>query len=216
MVPFTVRAHMSTPPVADNPIMLDGVLLWCVGAKMAATVGSVTPKAVYDAGLPLAKIERGEAWWWAASQHVAIGATARRWKHRRAPIDLMRNYTDARSILIVGGEDKSLRVPIFYRPEDRVLTFHGVGDPELVGDLLSYCPGVGKYTTDGYGAVERWEVVTDPSAPALSEYATNPHLRHLPFTGHAKGCRRWSIPLRPPYHHRDFAVDCIQSVVPRA
>lgn len=58
-------------------------------------------------------------------------------------------------------------VPVMAHPATH-LTWRAVGDPELIRDLLTDLPAIGKHTGVGEGIVTRWEVT---ETPAVSDWS---------------------------------------------
>lgn len=209
MTPLTVTAELLTPPVLSTPIRLDGVL-WA--AWHAREYGGDLGPAVPDAPLPLARVEPpglAGAWWWAASAVLPDGPEALHHLHRRPPLDMLAEYTDARSVNVGNGPDKALRIPKYRRIGMTVLTWTAVGDVEEVAALLRHVPALGQTRTHGHGWVSRWRV--EVGGPPLREYARDVRLRPLPVEAVTvapdRAVRRLA-PLRPPYHDRAAAVPC--------
>ena len=218
MTPLSVTALLMTPPVSSVPIMLDGLLYYGMGAMVGEqTEGRGDPAEIEAVGLPLARItgDAGE-WWYAASQHTLTGPESRVYFHRRAALELAREFGDFASMNVASGDDKSLRVPIYFRPGQLRLDFTCIGDRVAVASLLSRVPFVGKYSAWGWGQVGRWEI-NEVDGPGEIAYRTDPQIRHLPCRSgwYAEGVRKWTAPLRPPYWDRSVAVPVWQSVETR-
>jgi len=120
-------------------------------------------------------------------------------------------WTEAKTLNQASGPDKALRVPHFYRSAWLSPTWTCVGDLYEVAFLLAHVGGLGKRVTDGWGWVDRWEIVR--GGPELARYASDVSLRHIPVdlapVLPARVARR-RIALRPPYYDRCNAVPCFQ------
>lgn len=216
MIPLTITAHLRTPPVLAGPMLLDGLLYAGLGAELGASApGGWAAREDVDAAaqdLPLARVEVGGAWWWAASQATLHGEEQRAHLHRRVSYEMLEDWTSARSVTISAGPDKLLRRPVYIRTEMRRLTWTCVGDPSRVSQLLARVPSVGKYGTHGHGWIERWSVRR--GGPRLDAYARDLRLRHLPVEVLAEVPRgrlsRRRLPLTPPYWERRRSVDVLQ------
>jgi len=214
VIPFTVTAHLLTPPIVDRPILLDGVLLSAVGQRMGAAhpSGWVDDAEVLAVPLPLARVETAHGWWWAASAALPFGPESRGDLNRVPLLEEAGRWTATRTLNQQAGPDKRLRIPYYTRPAMLRLTWTCVGDSAEVGALLRWVPGLGRLTGHGHGWVTRWTV--ERGGPELAAYGRDLRLRHLPATcppppaGLAWAQRQ--IPLRPPYHARRNAVPCRQ------
>lgn len=216
MEPLTVTAELRSPPVVAGPLLLDGLLYAGLGAELGATApGGWADRATVDAAaedLPLARVEAGDTWWWAASQVATWGAEEQTHLHRRVEYRLLEQWTSARSVNIAAGPDKMLRKPVYMRTEMRLLRWTCVGDAVRIGELLSRVGHVGKYGAHGHGWVDRWTI--EQGGPPAGAYAADLSLRHLPVQAVEdlpKGrLSRRRLPLTPPYWDRRRAVDCLQ------
>lgn len=213
MTPLRVTAILASPAILREPPLLDGLLL----AGEATRVASERPLPMEEADalpLPLARVEVGGQWWWAASQVPLSGPEALAHASRRPGIDLHERLTTKGSLNVVSGPDKMLRVPLYYRPGMLRLSWTCIGDASGVARSLSRITGVGHRRTHGWGWVRHWEVVPDLDGPVLEDYATDLSLRHLPVDlvdGLPSGrTMRRRLPLTPPYWHAARAVDCWQ------
>lgn len=216
--PFTVLAHLASPPVLAHPLMLDALLLAGLGAEMGAAhpSGWAEEAQVLEAVLPLAQVRHPSGlWWYAASQITPHGKEQRDHLNRVPPIRVGARWTSARSLNVASGPDKRMRKPFFYRPGMLRLEWTGVGDRGRVASLLSRVPGVGSQVAHGHGWVRRWEI--SEGGPDLEAYRDDVAMRHLPeqvsvdMMGGGHISRR-AVPLRPPYWLRRKAVSCWQQV----
>ena len=217
MIPLTITAHFGEPPVMASPVMLDAVLFDAAVAQLGrhAPGGWVEPRWIgrAAAGLPLARVETPHGWWYAASCLPRAGRQSLGHLHRRAPLDLYRDWTPMRSVDQRTGADKSLRIPIHTQFYLNAAVWTCVGDPEKIATLLSQVGGVGRLVTHGHGWIDRWEI--EEGGPPVERYAVDVDLRPIPVdAGPAlpKAAVRRMVPLRPPYHDRAAVVDCWQVV----
>lgn len=212
LIPLQVVAHLRSPAVMREPILLDGVLIGGLGAQLGAERedGWACPEEVYAADLPLARVPGEYGWWWAASQASFQGPEEVTHAHRRMPLNFYERWTSAASTNAASGPDKSLRSPLFYRPSMLRVVWTCVGDPDAIARILSWVMGIGHRTTDGFGQVERWEVLDLPELPDVLAYGRDLELRHLPvWASHgAPVAIRTMRRLRPPYWKREDAVLC--------
>lgn len=218
MRPLRVTAHLAQPAVLRVPPVLDGLLLAGV-AQVACRDLPAGIMALEEADalpLPLARVEAGGDWWWAASQATLHGAEAMSYAHRRHAGHIAELLQGVRNIDSGAGPDKSLRVPLYSRVEMTEVSWTCIGDPEAIALALTYIDGIGARRTHGWGWIRRWEVADDPGGPDLDAYATDVRLRHLPVDALKQlprgRVRQTFVPTRPPYHQVGRAVACWQSV----
>ena len=210
MKPLTVIVHLRTPPVVREPVLLDGVLFGGLGAASGGARDDGW--AVLDGSepLPLARVERGGLWWYAASQATPWGPERAHHAHRRLPSEWYERYTSERVTSFAAGPDKSLRVRLHYRPAMLSVRWTCIGDADEVRHLLSFVGGIGHRVTHGFGQVERWKVVE--GGPELSAYAADVRVRHLPVQLSEAPPDAWCAVaprrLTPPYWKPDGAVQC--------
>jgi hypothetical protein len=214
MIPLTITAHLSTPPVTDGrPILFDGILLGAVGEEMgrSSPAGWADAADVYAAPLPLARVETPHGWWYAASQFDPHGPEATSHLNRAPLTEGYSRWTSARSYNQAAGPDKRLRSVYYYRPGMLCASWTCVGDREQIAHLLHHITGIGRMIGHGHGWVRRWTV--EQSGPPLSAYGSDLALRHLPVDAvqdlpPTVSARH--LPLRPPYHRRSNGVRCWQ------
>jgi len=208
-----VRALLESAPQIKDTVPLDALLLYGMGARMSSELGGITipTEEVIAQPLPLARVSgRGADWWHACSTVYATGLEERRHIHRRAPVHLYTAFTDAKSVNIASGPDKSVRKAAFTRTEMLVLYWVAVGDPAEVATLLSFVRAIGSGRAQGMGLVRDWEVRTYDQGPDLEEYGRNPRLRELPtYVCRPDGAfMRRQVRLRPPYYSPLDRVEC--------
>lgn len=214
MRPLTITATLRSPPVLAGPVLLDGLLYAATATELGAVApgGWASREDVDAVDLPLARVETGGEWWYAASQAALHGPEERTHLHRRVSYEMLEQWTSDRVVTISAGPDKLLRRPVFSRTEMRALTFTCVGDPIRIGQLLERVPGIGRLTTHGHGWVDRWRIAE--GGPPLAAYARDLSLRHVPVSMVSSVPRvalsRRRLPLRPPYWERSRGVDVLQ------
>lgn len=216
MIPFTVTIRLCSPiAVADAmPLRLDGLLMGALGCAMGSAHpdGWVDPAEVYAAPLPLARVEAGGTWWYAASALPLSGPEVLHHRNRRPPVDEAERLTRVKSLNVAAGCDKALRVPYWTRPEMMTLRFTGVGDIAEVARILAHLTSVGKHGNAGHGWI-RWHdgIEVTEGGPALDAYRS-PEVRPVPVASLARApAGRHAIrsqPVRPPYWSKVGAVPC--------
>lgn len=210
--PLTITVHLRCAPILSaGPVYFDAMLQYALGCAMGDERGDwVDPKEVQSQPLPLARVETPRGWWYAASCARAEGPQQHHYFHRRAATDMLVQLTDARTVEIGTGVDKSFRLRAFRRTAQRSMMWTCVGNAAQIAALLPRVVGVGAQTRH-HGQIDRWEIAR--GGPALDEYSRLLALRHLPsglVTDIPPTGRRINLPLRPPYYLP--GVDCWQIV----
>lgn len=187
MIPLRVVAELSSAPIfGGGPLMLDAPLLFAWGRRAGRAAGGVRVSdedviADFERRAPLARVEGPDGlWWWACSQVTPEGPEERKHLHRRVSLPQVARWTDARTVNLAVGADKSLRMPVYSRPHQLSMAWTCIGDADTIRDLLRLVDSVGKHGSRGAGWVRRWTVEPDPAGPPLSAYARDLTLRHLP------------------------------------
>ncbi|MGQ9824635.1 MAG: hypothetical protein ACUVSK_06500 [Desulfotomaculales bacterium] len=163
MRPLRIRAYLQDGRVAgvDPWFPLDSILAY---AYMLANY----PHKLYSDSLlldllpdlPLQKRGKGDDWYWACSFNVAkpIGEYVTYW-HKRFD-DHYEKYLDfcgrCGRVSTVSGKYRSYRMPLVIQLFD-YLEWFAFGDPDAIMGLCRFISHIGKKTSQGYGAVERWE-----------------------------------------------------------
>jgi hypothetical protein len=217
MKPLRVSIQLSSPPVLPYPPMLDGLLCFAQGTRMASDSGRTIPLEEIEAeGLPLARVESEAGWWWAASQATPYGPETSFHVNYRPSVEAQARWTREKRVNTASGPDKGLRGQHYARIGMLSLEWTCIGDRAEVEALLSWCTCVGKLGTQGHGAIKRISVQEDDTAPPLSAYGEDVYLRHLPVEvvrglppADAQVLRR-VLPLRPPYWRSDLHTPCLQ------
>lgn len=225
MRPLVVRAHLAFGIAQAAPwgIALDGLLaaeLWSRskaehrrrGADYVPAMEQADPP---DLDLPLARCAPADGpWHWAATCALPDrdpGRTdVRTWTGRVDPRAL--EQVAARVPAAVSerqGRWRARRMPLLATPCSAV-TWHAVGDPAAVADLLEALGGIGKKRAAGEGQVLRWEVEPadglDPFAAAHLHPDGSlgrpcpPACRARAAAGAADGGEGLAG-IRPPYMH---------------
>lgn len=225
MKPLRVRAHLAFGIAQAAPwgIALDGLLaseLWARQKAACRERGQQYVRAMEqddppDLNLPLARCTpTGGPWHWAATcarpdqdpgrvdVHTWTGRIDARALEQVAP-DLPKTISDRQ------GRYRARRMPLLVTPCASV-TWHAVGEPSLIRELLEPVVSIGKKRSTGEGHVLRWEI--EPAGD-LDEFTAG-HLhpdgtlgRPCPST-----CRdragvdvldggRGRAGIRPPYMH---------------
>lgn len=174
MTPIRVRARLATGLVHATPwgIALDGILaaqLWpSIKAEQLAR-GTYTSRALRvdnppDLELPLARCTRagGDLWHWAATCSFPEQATGQpdvhTWIGRTDHRDLEHVATGLPKVVSDRqGRYRSHRMPLLVTVCSAV-TWHAIGDPDAITELLADVISIGKKRATGEGHVLSWQV----------------------------------------------------------
>ncbi len=163
MEPLIITAHLQCGIVGDPSLPFDGLLSALVmrdayGPQVATHPGELA-RPMLD--LPLERAEADKPTWFYAASWARWPALRTEgtdhWSKRLdlALIDYLRPQT-AR-IDVAGGRYRSYHMPVFYR-HALAVSWCVVGDGDEIARLLPHLPGLGKKTSQGWGAVLRWEI----------------------------------------------------------
>lgn len=173
MVPLIVTAEMGTGVAHTHPwgISLDGILAAELWARHKHTHPNLTPALDADdppdLDLPLARCTPPDGLWhWAATcawpdpppDHPEIHLWTGRLDHRsveQLTCGLPRVVSDRQ------GRHRARCMPLMVTV-CATLTWHAVGDPDAVRDLVASVPAIGKKRSQGEGRVLSWRVVEAP------------------------------------------------------
>ena len=181
--PMRVRAHLASGIAQSAPwgIALDGLLaseLWSRAKAGAREGGRVLPRsreqaAPVDLPLPLAKCVTDDGTWhWAATcaqpDTPPDRIDVRPWMGRvdRRSLEQATDWLP-KTVSDRQGRYRARRMPLLVTPCLSV-TWHAIGDPDAVSELLEGLVSIGKKRSSGEGHVLRWDVTP---APDLDDYA---------------------------------------------
>lgn len=225
MIPLLVRARLAAGIAHAAPwgITLDGLLaaqVWVDRKAELIASDRYTSRALQqedppDIELPLARCTTsGEQWHWAATcafpENVDPRVQVHTWTGRVDRRDLEQVATSLPKVVSERqGRFRARCMPLLVTACNAV-TWHAVGDPDAIRQLLDPVRSIGKKRTSGEGHVLGWEVT---EVPALDVFAAG-HLHPNGSLGRPTpvGClpAEWSgvdggvgaTGLRPPYMHR--------------
>lgn len=169
--PLRIRAYLQTPVIADRFLPLDGVLAYIArrrkfGFPEVSLPGqSLLPEAETLPSLPIDHIGHpSPSWHYACSfaqwpEHAVEGSD--HWNKR---LDLPLAYLidfKGRTQRVVISQDayKAYHVPVFYR-HALYVDWYAMATADKLKRLLAFATHLGKKTSQGWGAVLRWEVET--------------------------------------------------------
>lgn len=177
MNPLRITAHLQTPVVSDATLPLDGVV-WALLHRDAYGAQDVTYSGMSAATLPREAMPLAihhaatSQWYYAMSFAQWSNPTTEQtdyWNKRfdQRYSDLVDFGSQRATVIIEKGAYKAYHMPVFTRHACTV-TWYGVGDGAALERLLAHATHIGKKTSQGYGAVLRWEV--DPWPADWSVY----------------------------------------------
>lgn len=224
LVPMRVRAHLAAGIGQAAPwgIALDGLLasqLWEREKAAARAAGHGYTRALEstdppDLDLPLDRCQPEDGpWHWAATcahpDTVADRPDVHTWTGRVDAREIEQVATTLPKVVSGRqGRYRTRRMPLLVTPCGSV-TWHAVGDPVAVADLLEDVRSIGKKRTSGEGHVLRWEISEALDLDVLTAAHLHPDGNLGRPTPHACRRRLIDVPdtsvgragIRPPYMH---------------
>ncbi len=173
-----------------------------------------TKEGWIEAPLPFEQRGRGNKWYWACSFNIAPPVTEyTTYWHRRFDDELER-YIDFQGrrgkVAESSGQYKAYRMPLNVLLFAGALEWYAVGDLDEVRELCRGIMALGKKPAQGFGIVERWEVMPWPED--WSESWNGRVTRAIPMEmGLPPGVERANVRLygtRPPYWRRENQMAC--------
>jgi len=186
-----------------RPIHLDSLLAAALVSRAMAT-NAPDPYSEQEK-LPLRKEGAGPDWVWCASQ-VFFDKTNQQSVAMVRPYQMMdwaerfgKVWTGKRNVIPQGtGPMKSEQIFLPIADVTNVQAW-GVGDIDLVRQLLSELTGLGKVTRNGWGRIDQIDVVPDDLAEINWRRRSLPaSMSHLALPQHVEGTGN----VRPPYFQR--------------
>jgi CRISPR type IV-associated protein Csf3 len=206
MTPFKVTWRLSQPVCqSDRPLHLDALLAWArVQESLKEGLEAVAALAAQE-DLPLeAAVKDGVKVWKASALLFKFQTTpflvpmARKTDPQEMAFARGKTILTARNkISQATGPFKHYDMRISCQWVEKVEAY-GVGDLEAVTRLLGKVPALGRLTRNGWGAISKMAIVSDPEATEKWRYRT------LPVNFEAT---RWHLSgigaVRPPYWRRE-------------
>ncbi len=235
LTPFTATAHLQQGAALDARygFAFDGLLATLLRDRRKREQGLLSGAALdggtdcddpADVDLPLQRCERGE-WHWIATTAYPLDWDGRplayepdvhhiRYGHQREIAEQIAIHLPTH-VPSSKGRFRSRRLPVVVFPA-AALQFRGVGDIDLITELLADCYSVGANRHSGEGAVTSWTVeettASDPDrhghthhSGALGRPVPVECANHLQVTGPSGPAG-----LRPPYWHPARRHDLVQ------
>jgi len=204
-----IRAYLQDGRVAgtDPWFPLDGILQYAFVRKhdhkilYTSAVGLQPETLSFD--LPLVKRNaESDDWYWACSFNTTrpVYEYAVHW-HKCFDDHLVRfiDFQGKRAkISRASGRYRAYRMPLYLLLFD-FLEWFAVGLREEVEDLCKYITHIGKKTSQGFGAIDHWEITEIPED--WSETKGESLTRPVVYTGQVipNGCHLSWLGIRPPY-----------------
>ena len=196
--PLKITAYPRCGIIADKYLPLDGILLYAAmreryGPQLLTTPGTVPD--VETAELPLARLNDGPHWYYAASfaeWPEAIVDGSNHWNKRfdQKQSDLVDFRGRRGKVIVEQSTYKAYHMPVYYRHTLEV-SWYAVGDGDAIERLLATMTHIGKKTAQGWGRITRWFV--EPWPHDWSVWRDGQLMRAIPDgDGVLHG-------LRPPY-----------------
>lgn len=167
--PLKITAYLQSGVISDPAMPLEGVLLYQLfrerrgGISEATMPGDVVYRRTNNMRLPLLRHrDRKPDWFYACSfarWSVPRVDGSDHWNKRfdQSLVHLVDFQGKRGRIETSSGRFKPYHMPVFYIHALRV-TWFAVGERRPLERLLSFCTNIGKKTSQGWGAVLRWEV----------------------------------------------------------
>lgn len=223
--PLTIRAHLATGIAQAAPwgIALDGLLaaeLWAEHKHHCRSAGQPYTRAMEDPNppdlaLPLARCTPpGGPWHWASTcayPEPLEGHThdVQTWTGRTDPraLEQISSYLP-KTVSPKQGRYRVHHMPLLVTITPNV-TWHAIGDPARITELLTPLRTIGKKHTNGHGQVLRWEITPAQHLDTFTAAHLHPNntlgrptpdnclIGHENITTGGRG----TAGIRPPYIH---------------
>ena len=198
--PTKIIAHLTSPIVGMDRIMLDGPVAWAwvVLAKgQGRIVPAITPTFAPDFPLPFCRWESNGAWGWCVSEGIEDVVSWTTVQIRRKPaVAAMARYTTDKKHHAGLGPFKARDVAMPGRIVKTITWEALVTDTTELQRLLGEITNLSARWRNGFGHVEKWQIC--PSAN-LNGWLNRP----MPSP---TGTRE--TPIRPPYWHPSRRALC--------
>jgi CRISPR type IV-associated protein Csf3 len=172
-----VTAHLQCGVIDDGFLPLDGILYYYAmreryGPQVSTQPGQDHEVRVTGVSLPILRVnEHGPLWFYAASfAQWGIVAEGKEYWNKRfdfSAASLVGFGNKKAKVDIASSEYKAYHMPVFYRHSPTVSWFIEC-EPEWLSGLLPHITHLGKKTSQGWGAISRWEI--EPQKQDFSVY----------------------------------------------
>jgi hypothetical protein len=165
-----IRAYPRSGIISDQFLPLDGILYYqAVRAKFGerdiSKPGESHTRKTAGIVLPIKLTgKKDETWFYSCSfaqwSHDLVEDSS--FKVKRPDFLEFGNYLkEHKRVSMSGGKYKSYHIKVYYRFASYV-EWYLVGKPAEIAALLRFCTHIGKDAGDGWGEVQRWEIVDWP------------------------------------------------------
>jgi len=198
--PVRVTAHLSSPIIGMDRVMLDGPVAWAwvmLAKAEGRIVPAITAEYAPDFPLPFSQWMTEDTWGWCVSKGTedCIGYTTVQIR-RRPAVYAMARFAPDRSHHAGLGPFKARDVALPARIVPSITWHCLVTDKLELFRLLRSVTNISSRWRNGFGRVESWDVDESTLVDAWMD-------RPLPAVD---GTR--SVPVRPPYWHPSRMALC--------
>jgi len=191
-----VTAYFKSNPILNGYTYLDGILAY---AKLRREIGDdifnlKEEDDPIEVDIPVQK--DGQVFLSSYAMMLEKKEYVNRWRKRLDVVPATK-YVKDKKVDTASGYYKNYDMPVAVQLTDRI-SWIIVGDKEEIEDLLKDIYYIGKKHAQGYGLIDRWEVVETEEKG----------LRHFPVANVTKGETVEFTGFKPPYWHRKCIVTC--------
>lgn len=168
--PLRIRAYLQSGVVSsETQLPLDSIVFAqyvrdAVGERYYTLPNEIAVPDNLGINLPFRKnITSSKHWFYACSfaqwpEHIAEGMEAYTKKFDMNRSDLIDFGKKKANVDISRGKHKAYHNKLYYR-HALYVEWYALGDKQAIEDVLRFCTHIGKKTSQGWGAVLRWEVI---------------------------------------------------------
>ena len=207
-----IRAYLQCGVISDQFLPLDGVIYYHMvrekmGVQAYSIPGASAVPEFQNITLPLKKTgPKNEAWFYNISfaqwpEHTVEDSQSYAKRFDLKYSDFVDFGKRKGKVDVSRGQYKSYWINTYYR-HALYVDWYCIGNKEELERLLSFCTHLGKKTSQGWGAVLRWEVVEWPEDWSIRG-PQEKLMRAVPILG--KGL---IYGVRPPYWHPHHTTSC--------
>lgn len=207
-----IRAYLQTGVISDAYLPLDGILYYhltreLMGVKDLSKPGESNVREGANITLPIKKGgPKGDAWFYHCSfaQWPANTVEDETFYVKRFDLNHsdMIDISKKSKVQTSRGQYKAYHLNVFYR-HALYVEWYAVGWKDQIEKLLQFCTNIGKKTTQGWGAVLRWEVIEWPEDWSVRGPG-NRLMRNVPMRGE----RGLLYGIRPSYWNERHIFTC--------
>ena len=207
-----IRAYLRTGVISDQYLPIDGILYYHLvrremGEEIITKSRESNIKEETNITLPIKKYElENNVWFYASSFAQFPDLVVEDSSFKVKSGDWLRHdqYFDAKKkIDITRGKFKNAHIKLYYR-HCEYIDWYCVGCPEKLAELLRFCTHIGKNAGDGWGEVERWEIIKWPEDWSIRG-KDDKLMRNIPIQQDKQG---FLYGIRPSYWDPRHIVIC--------